>query len=49
MLKANIRWAITGALLLILLGSLQGCADDPVSLPDGEPKCSWVDGVWFCD
>jgi hypothetical protein len=50
MLKANIRWAVTGALFLILLGSLQSCANDPTSVSrDGPPECVWVEGVWICD
>ena len=48
MLKANIRWALTGALLLILLGSLQGCANDPVSVPDDEPECVYINDVLVC-
>ena len=49
LLKANIRLAITGALLVILLGSLQGCMNDPTGPVAGnEDGCIWVDGVLIC-
>jgi hypothetical protein len=48
MLKANVRWALTGALLLILFGSVQGCANDPTSVANDDPNCVWIDGVLFC-
>lgn len=50
MLKANIRWAVTGALLLILLGAVSGCANDPTSVPAGDDRenCVVIEGVVYC-
>jgi hypothetical protein len=50
LLKTNIRFGITGALLLILLGSLQGCMSD-VTGPAADPppeECVWIDGILIC-
>lgn len=57
-LRSNIRLAITGALLLMLVGTLQGCGDeDPTGPQTLEPQasesgdegsCFWINGVLTC-
>jgi hypothetical protein len=46
--RANIRLAITGALLVILLGSLHGCTSDPLAPPAGD-DCILINGTLYCD
>jgi hypothetical protein len=48
-MRRSIRLGLTGALLLIALGSVHGCKD-PVSVgvDDPPPGCVLIDGVLYC-
>lgn len=51
----EIRIALTGALLFLVLGMVQGCASEGVTGPepmqastDEAPECIELNGVWIC-
>jgi hypothetical protein len=51
--KHSLRLALSGSILVIVIGSMSGCSEDP-SAPkvapqhDGTPTCNIINGIPVC-
>lgn len=50
--RSNIKLGLTGAVLLIIIGSFSACADLPTAAngdsADKADRCVWIDNIVHC-